>query len=431
MPVGYYNRDSSFFEIDSTDVKLNTEDLSDWVSAFTVEETLQNLLTGSISFYDPDGYFSSTMKMGKKMDLTWGYKKIPLLTPFPDPDEMLGDYTRKNIPVIIMGPSGSGSEQGAMMFNCNFISADYQVGRYNKQYAFGNKKLVVSLVMQRMGVEIPFQFINFKKGSDNLSTKTAVFQHKNDFKFLVEKSFEWRAVFKIATTSAGIKIGLFADWGTPEMKDFSKLAAQAVSGNSITLDYMEETSPLNTIVKSYTWSQEGTGSGDNVTIYMDQGGKPQFRFTKTTTEKTYVYKFHPEKMAAELKIAGSPAEKTRIVSDWIATQNFDTLVGGINEKGKYFTLETETTAPQGVGWKIQAKCLGNALLTSPMRVNFGKPVSVDPDDTDSDSLGFPDQFKTAQANFWLNKVTHTISRSGYECDLDIVDAFTLSGGSMI
>jgi hypothetical protein len=38
---------------------------------------------------------------------------------------------------------------------------------------------------------------------------------------------------------------------------------------------------------------------------------------------------------------------------------------------------------------------------------------------------------TRDLGFRIRKVTHTITTAGYECDLDIADAFTISGGALI
>ena len=81
-----------------------------------------------------------------------------------------------------------------------------------------------------------------------------------------------------------------------------------------------------------------------------------------------------------------------------------------------------TTAPQGLGYTMQAKILGNPLLSSPLKIIFGK--------------GFPVWFTPKEAasnltNFYANKVTHTINNTGYKCDIEILDAFTLFGGSLL
>jgi hypothetical protein len=85
---------------------------------------------------------------------------------------------------------------------------------------------------------------------------------------------------------------------------------------------------------------------------------------------------------------------------------------------KYFEPCNETTAPQGMGLSAQLECIGNPLFTCPARAKLG--------------VGFPDFFHTRKGlTFYQTRVSHKISRQGYTCSVQIADAFTVSGGSLV
>jgi hypothetical protein len=82
----------------------------------------------------------------------------------------------------------------------------------------------------------------------------------------------------------------------------------------------------------------------------------------------------------------------------------------------YYVATKETTAPQGIGLSVNLECIGSPLNTVPARAKFG--------------MGFPDILRTP-LRFYQTTVTHRIDRNGYNNQIEIADAFTLSGGSLV
>lgn len=431
--IGLYNRDSSFFEVtlDSKPLPENvTKDISDKIISFTYEEEYGKMDSGSLTILDPDLVYSSFLKQGKPLTLSWGYKQRPIFLSTPiDNNEMWGEYRRKNVKAIAQFPSGSATENGVITFNCNFISGEFMRGVKNRTWVSGHKRDVISHILTDMGFSGDNQIIDFHRGNEKIDANTAVTQNKSNFKFLCQLAYEWGAVFKTAHSLNG-PIALFADRARTDSLDrFASRAGQAISGQSITLDYKIQTALNTTMVKSWSYNQSGGGSGDNIQIVMGPNGTPEFRRYITKNEKTLVYKFYPEKVEAALKNVKDIGKRIELGKSYVNIDNFQDVLDRPDTKD-FFTLEMDSTAPQGVGWTVNCKTLGNPMLTVPMLVNFGK---VDPlsRTVKHNSLGWPDQLLSENLGFRIQKVTHTITTAGYECDLNIVDWFTISGGALI
>ena len=82
-------------------------------------------------------------------------------------------------------------------------------------------------------------------------------------------------------------------------------------------------------------------------------------------------------------------------------------------KIKHFFDPVESSyAPQGFGYRITCDMIGNPLYIPSSQIKINN--------------GFPDRLGGNQAIWYLDKVSHTINKSGYSMKIEIVDVFTLS-----
>jgi len=432
--IGLINRDSSYFKLSADSIKQSMSIMTQQVIRFSLTEETGKLLSGSLSIYDPTDYYGNILRMGKPINIEFGYKKNPVFfsTFKEDKDQTTGAFNRTGIRAIIQSPSGSASDKGVKVYNCNFIGREYSAGIYNKVFRTGTKATVISEVMSLLVISKKNQYISFPRGKERITEDTYVMQYESHVNFLRRLSFEWGALFELATTPSGERVGLFATMDSLSQKNYAKLKSQAERGSFMTFNYMYKKGENACLVKSYDWSQSGGGAGDNVQIVM-VAGQPQFIRYNAATESTIVYKFKPEKVRAMLKTQPNLAARSDLLKDWLAINEFETLV----KKG-FFVASTETTAPQGLGFKITCKILGNTMATSSMRAIFEDQSEkknslggLDKIFTNETAEGFPDVFKNKNYKFWIRKVTHEITQQGYQGDVEIVDMFTASGGSYV
>lgn len=416
--IGLLNRDSSYFSATIGKVSEAMQSMTKNVISFSITEEMGKLLTGTLSVYDPEFYYTDILRMGRTVQLEWGYKKFPMFFPMGTTvDQVAGTFKRTGVKGIIQSPSGGGTERGVKTYNCNFIGTEYRAGIFHKTYTIGTKATVVMEVLTALGVLPVNQYVLFKRGVEKLTPDTYVMQHESHVRFLNRLSFEWGAIFEVSTNSLGMKIALFANIDTPAYKTYVKFKCQVLMGSSMVFNYLSRETESSTLVRSFTWSQNGGTSGDNVQI-MIVNGQPMFMRYNAATEKTIVYKLRPERMRAVLNSKPDFSSKVGVVKDWLGATSFEALL-----RDGYFTQSTETTAPQGIGFTINLKTLGNPMIATPMRARFEASL----DGTEH----FPDVFKSAQLRFWVRKVTHTIDTNGYHCDVEVVDSFTISGGSLV
>ena len=187
----------------------------------------------------------------------------------------------------------------------------------------------------------------------------------------------------------------------------------AAGGDSLFLEYKEGVAN----VLEYSWKNHAgeSGSGDNVRIVTGADGRPTFIRYVTQGDTVKAYILRPERIKSKLQKSDSFTKRFAQLRDWLNVTDFEEIEWA-------FDPVDLDTAPQGLGYSMQAKILGNPLLSAPLKIFFGE--------------GFPVWFTPRlpsihTVNYYANKVTHTIDRSGYKIDLDIADAFTLYGGSLI
>lgn len=432
MTIGFQNYDSSFFQIQIeglNDPKMK-KDISDRIISFEVVEEMFKVITGNIVIQDDDDLRYTNVLKGKRITCKWGYSNTDLSgqQAFRKQNNAREIFSPTLINRYISGrvknPSGGGDENGVFTFNCSFVGNEYpDKTKPRKKFTSGTKTELVATIFKDMGIE-NFD-INFRRGQEKLTKETAVTQGESNFRFLSRYAQEWHALFRIAysnskkVTKNGIEdyepVGLFCNYDDDvSVKAFlKKIYGKDVSGDTSTFEYKLTGSPN---VKSYTWQfdQGGSGSGDNVRVVV-VNGQTQFYYMKADTEKVVYYKLNTKKMNAELSQKGDIASQAQ----WL-TSMFDEANKGMDNlvtKG-YFEPCNETTAPQGMGLSATMEVIGNPLYTCPARVKFGS--------------GFPDFFHTKKGlTFYQTRVSHKINRSGYTCTIQVADAYTVSGGSLV
>lgn len=413
--IGLTNNDSSFFKVDCP---VSNSVLTEDVLSLTIAEELGNMVSGSIQLIDNNDIYTKMLYPGQKLKIRWGYKRIddPLMALFArlsNPTEVTGLMEREGLTAYVQNPSGTGDDKGNVLFNCGFIGAEIASGGDQKVYGFPyTRGQIILEVMDRMNVLTPYVFFN--RMFEVLDQSTAVMQIESNFKFLLRCAREWGAIFAMGQSN-GEKIALFADWNSSATELFHNAVCKSL-GTSALLEY--KWGQAN--VKSYTWKNNAgqVAGGANVQIMM-VNGQVVFKTFQAATQQVVTYKIDSDKIFREMKARPSLSSQYELLQNWLAVSvdayGFQNLLNN-----GYFRKVIETTAPQGYGYELSVKLMGNPLITSPMRVMFGK--------------GFPSFCNqvsplTGQpvTNFWVRSATHTIDRSGYNLDLDIVDALSAFG----
>jgi hypothetical protein len=422
--IGLENRDKSYFKVVIPNQGQTFTQATKSIISFSITEEVGKMLTGSVSFYDPIYKYHDILRMGKTLNIEWGYTRPYIFYDVNESvDQFKGGYKRTGIQAIIQSPSGSGSESGEKIYNCNFIGKEYVAGIKTLVHKGPTYADVIRTVLTNFGVSIDpaHCFINFPKGSTKLTADTYVLQYESDWKFLARMSFEWGALFDLSYNAKGEKIAMFATTSSSEYLAYSLIRTQSLAGSSMTFNYMNKVGVNTTMVRNFNWQQNGGGGGDNVQISMI-GGQVQIMRYHAETERTVVYKLDSDKMAREMK-AGNTKDQIALLSDWLSTNKFEDLIYDSKTNKGYFVPVVQTTAPQGLGYTINLKTLGNPMISPPCKVIF--------ESVKDSTKNFPPMFQNTSLSYWIRKVTHTISRSGYECDVEVVDGFTASGGSFV
>jgi len=425
--IGLSNRDSSFFEVIAPDLESNFRVLTSHIISFTVEEEIGQMLSGSIRLIDPDHIYSRIFRNGCKLICSWGYKKpdisgINILTKNTN---IFGVGYRQKVTGYVRSPGGGGGSNGLITYNVNFYGSEMNGIGSQTIHQEATKKDVVSVVLDNFGIKKQNQYINFALGDLKCTEYTRPVQTENDFRFLLRCSKEWNAIFKIGQNSRGELLGLFSEFGSKELEAFTKECSGATTAGSITLDY--KTGSRN--VKEYLWKNNMgmDGTGDNVQIVMINGQAVFHRYN-AKTETVETWKLNPDKIEKALRDPKkTSAQQMALMKDWMSAKIF-------KEVEWAFTPSKDTTAPQGAGYSMEAKLLGNAHVTAGIEALFGDYVG-------DAGGGFPDAFQTRstvkgtepkkRVKWWVTKASHTVDANGYNMDLEIVDAFTINGGSQV
>ena len=408
MPVGLENKDSSFFQIESTDIILNETDFNRNLISLTITENTGALPNGTLTFYDPDHSFSKILRTGVSLRIAWGYKNFlttpsSLLANTLNFDEVTGPLVRRGFEGFVSSPTGSGGVDGVVKYNCNFTSWGFRGLDKVKKYTEGKKKDVISQAFDDIGISPIKRYIDFTLGDDPLTENTEVRQMETSFAFLKRKALEWQATFHVSFSPLGESVGVFID---RNKIGSTMLPAWVLSagGGSNAIDYKGK---LNN-VKSYKWSssESENGSGDNVSIeFVD--GQIQFRRYTATQESVITYRFNLEELQKDYETAALDglSQQYKLFKELYSAKDFESIK-------HYFIAEETTTAPDGYGYRINAEMIGNPLYIPGNRIQVLE--------------GFPSRIGGAQSIWYLNSVTHVINSSGYNMSIEVVDVFNLS-----
>lgn len=418
--IGITNRDSSFFTIrtkprqpEGVGKSELMKDLADRVVSLEITEEWGKMINGSITFEDDNNWnIAYLLKFGTPILLQWGYKawSTSLGSIKSDPRVIsISGAPKRAAQAIVTNPSGSGSTSGEIRYNCSFVQnfTPPLTARFKKYPPRITKGALVAMVLTGMGIPSPMQFVAFSRMNESYDTGYQVVQdYETDYKFLVRLSMEWRCVFRIAYTPKGDIVALFA---SPDMVNLFPTAITGGIGLFNELRYKTAQFPN---VKNYSWNHNvgDSGSGDSVRIvYVN--GQPQYWRMKAKTDTVVFYKLNTEKMKTEMAKLNH-AGKVALYKEWMSKENMDELI-----RDKYYIPVEEKTAPQGIGLSLSAEMIGDPLWTAPNRAKF--------------SGAFPDYFLMDKLHFFVRRVTHKIDRSGYNMSVEVVDAFTISGGNLV
>lgn len=412
--INMVNQDSSFFRIDSPDIKIDVDEAD--VMSFTYEEEMGRYNSGSISLLDNNHVYSKILRQGARLNISFGYltnliSEEDLIAKNTNPREVFGPNYREGIVAYIQSPNGGGGSDGVTTFNCNFFGGEFLPGKKYRVHVGMTKGDLVNLLLSEIGCVN--NIVNFTRQTEILTEDTQVMQRETTYRLLLRCAREWRAVFRISYDPSGKLTAIFMSPQFLNNPGIPSLMSGAIGGDTVLLDYKGS---INNVIE-YKWQNragEG-GQGDNVRIVPGADGRPIFLRYVTKGETVKVYKLNEERIRNKLRSAKNIGERTNLISDWIKQTDF--------EKVKWaFDSIDQSTAPQGLGYTMQVKMMGNPLLSAPLKMLF----------TDTFPTWFlPKSMDTHIVNYYARKVTHSIGGDGYKIDLDIMDAFTMFGGSLL
>lgn len=381
-----FNHDGTYFDVTSPDVRfprLATED----VISLSVEEAVKELPRGTLRFRDPNHAYSRILRPGARMSVSWGVRRG------------LQSVARDPMEVVVNSPGGGGSAQGEVTYDCSFMALGFRGSEAVRWWEGGTKADVVVGAMRRLGVKVTE--VNFKRGSEAVTSSSKVCQYEGDFRFLVRLADEWRCAFRVGFSRNGT-VASFVDYDRLGASTFSSL----VGGYSSTeLHY----GGLRANVLSYTWKDQSmdAAQGQGARVVMVDG-KPQIFRQVVEDERVVTYRLVPERIEQELERHGQ-ADRTELLLDYLSAKDF-------SQVKRFFVEDVSTTAPQGSGVTASVRLMGDPSLTEGMVVSFGD--------------GFPDRLGSRgpgdSRTWWARRVTHEISRSGYLCGMEVCDAYAIS-----
>lgn len=412
--AGLYNQDSSFFEITSPDISNRV--MNEDIISFAYTEEMQKYSTGSLSMYDPDHFYSKILRNGARLDISFGYgrpevSKQAALLPKQNPNQVFGANARVGVKGRVINPSGAGSSSGVITYNLNFYGSEYLQSKRYRVHVGLTKGALVSQLLLEIGCDVIE--VNFTRMNELLNLNTQIFQRETNYRLLNRFAREWRTIFRISYNSLGQMTALFISPSYLGSQSIAPLMSGAIGGSSIFLEYGQG---VDNVIE-FTWKNHvgDSGSGDNTRIIYGADGRPTFVRYVTEGETVKVYKLNTQRIKNKVKTALDKSQGIALMKEYLFATDFEQVKWA-------FDVSTETTAPQGLGYSLNAKIMGVPLFSAPISVIFGE--------------GFPIWFTPQNeaihiVKYYCRKITHTIDRSGYKCDLEIMDGFTLTGGSLI
>jgi hypothetical protein len=402
------NKDSSFFTIESPDIELSGHDFSKHLKSLSITEKTASMPQGSLIFNDPDNFFSRVLRTGVRLNISWGYRDLKqtpdsLIAKKLNFDEVSGSMIRRGYQGFVSSPTGGGGKDGTTTFSCNFSAFGFRGVEESKTYETGTKRTVIDKAFNDIGVSPTKRLIKFTLENDKVTKRNSVRQDETTFAFLVRLGVEWNAMFHIAFSPEGEPVGFFIDNNMVGNTSFPLWVLKA-GGVSNSLGYKGE---LNNVI-SYTWtsSESESGVGDNVRLDI-VNGQIIYRRYQATEEKVITYRLDQDKIQDVYNNAsdGGITQQLKLTKELLSKKDFESVK-------HFFTPVEQSTAPNGYGYRINAKMLGNPLFSP------GNQIKI--------NNGFPDRLGGKQSKWYIHEVTHTVDTSGYMMDVSVVDVFNLS-----
>lgn len=409
MNFGLFNKDNSFFDISSPDIKLDGRVINQDVISLDISEELNAIDTGTLQLRDANHYYSRVFRTGATLNISWGYKNAGVnnLSPVDiyKSDIFSKNLERRGLKVMVNSPSGSGGENGEILYNINFMALDMRGEKTNFRTFSGTKRDFVNAIFDRLGVVD--RDINFQRANDVVTEDTAILQYESDFKTLVRYSFEWKAKFKLGYSSNGDLFGFFLD---PWLVSSSKLLKK-ITGIQTNVffaygggDWEEKKDVANVI--SYDWNDNSgeSGAGHNVQMRIVDG-KPIFIKYNAGTETVRAYRLNENRVREEMDKRGDIVSKSQLIAEWLNVSDFKQIE-------RFFDPIDSSTAPQGTGIIAKIKTIGSPIYTVGLEADFG--------------YGFPDSIGRKGIVTYFRKVNHNISEKGYFSTIETADSYVFS-----
>jgi hypothetical protein len=406
--IGIENKDSSFFTVESPDITLEDQDFSKDLISLSMTEKTSMMPQGTLQFYDPNHYYSRILRTGARLLISWGYRNLfttpdSLIAKQLNFDEVTGQLIRRGYEGFVSSPTGGGSRDGVVTYNCNFTAFGFRGEDASKIYLSGTKASVIAQAFDDLGISPIKRLIDFSLGNDKVTSDYYIRQDETTYAFLNRLAIEWRAMFHIAFSPSGESVGMFIDEAMIGNVQWPTWVLNA-TGTSNILGYKGK---LNNVI-SYTWSSSESerGVGDNVQLDIVDG-QIIFRRYVAEEEKVITYRLDEQKIQdvyAQESNRGL-GQQIKLTKELLSKNDFEQIK-------HFFTPVESSTAPTGYGYKINAEMIGNPLYIpgSLMKINNG----------------FPDRLGGSQSKWYLQGVTHKIDRSGYFMSIEVVDVFFLS-----
>ena len=432
----YYGRDSSFFSVEVPSYSSGFELIQKDVQSMSLTEELNKLpCYGSVTMIDPSMTYARILRNNVEMAISWGYKDrtvaLEQLSGTDLADSFSKPLARRAVSVRVLNPGGGGDDRGLITYRCGFASIGWRGDKAFSKFESGTKLSVLVALFSKMGIENVD--IRFDGQNASYSDAYAERQYETPFQCVARLAREWGCIFGIGANAQGIPSAFFLSAGNLSL---SPMAASIGGGSSsyVQLDYLTGARPN---VLHYDWqNQEGeNGAGDNSkVIYNPDGSIIIQRFT-IENDKVVTWTLNMDAIKDEFNrrekddTLGGMKSQADFVQSIVNTTDFTSV------RDKYFTKQEQTTAPNGFGYTITGRMLGDPTVTAGMVAVLGD--------------GFPDCLRkgsitpafskfndlvTASSRsitYFFRKVTHSIDASGYFTDFEIVDAGTLFGPSGI
>ena len=408
MPIGILNKDSSFFTVESPDITLENQDFSKNLISLTITEKTSAMPQGALQFYDPKHYYSRILRTGARLRISWGYKSYfetpdSLLAKTLNFDEVTGELVRRGYEGFVSSPTGGGSGDGIITYNCNFTAFGFRGEKESKIHSTGTKASIVSKAFDALGISETKRLIDFSFGTDKVTADRYIRQDQTTFAFLNRLAIEWRAFFHVGFSPDGESIAIFIDEARIGNENLPKWILGA-TGKSNIIGYKGE---LNNVI-SYTWnsSESESGIGDNVRLDIVDG-QIIFRRYVAEEERVVTYRLDEKKIQDVYSDNTNQGleQQIKLTQDLLSKNDFEQIK-------HFFTPVESTTAPSGYGYRINCEMIGNPLFIP------GSIIKI--------NNGFPDRLCAEQSKWYMQTVTHKIDRAGYFMSIEVVDTFNLS-----